>query len=228
MVIGTSMSKISSVSTQTYINTLNSAILKAKKDNVLKTEITKIERALPTKHMYGKARRLYTCVLYNGKLENRRLDHLIAKLIKNGYIKRTGSNGGKVSDVLFYDSFDNPFRKSKITAIKLSAKSDGRNHNRSRSRVIDFSLDEKGKDLEKQLKKQNYKCRFTGLPLSFAPYKNPGSVKASLDRIDSNKGYVKGNIQWVASVVNIMKQSLTDAEFISWCKLISQHSHRAK
>ncbi len=39
----------------------------------------------------------------------------------------------------------------------------------------------------------------------------------SVDRIDSTRGYIPGNIQLVCCIVNIMKQSLTSNEFHYWC-----------
>lgn len=75
--------------------------------------------------------------------------------------------------------------------------------------------------------KQNRKCRFTGLELTF-PVKNTSSAfkesTASLDRIDSTKGYVKNNVQWVHKKVNFMKGTLSDTEFIEFCKLISKNT----
>lgn len=77
---------------------------------------------------------------------------------------------------------------------------------------------------------QNRKCIFTGLELNFENKirKDSNYIEgnASLDRIDSSKGYVKGNVQWVHKSVNIMKQDMPDAEFIKWCDLISQHAKK--
>lgn len=46
---------------------------------------------------------------------------------------------------------------------------------------------------------------------------------ASLDRIDSSKEYTIENIQWVHVVVNYMKQSYPQEEFIKWCHIISNY-----
>jgi hypothetical protein len=81
------------------------------------------------------------------------------------------------------------------------------------------------------LKKQNFQCAFTGLPLVILPNKNTTSNPngydknrtASLDRIDSSKGYEVGNVQWVHKQINFMKQSLTDKEFINWCFRVVSH-----
>lgn len=71
---------------------------------------------------------------------------------------------------------------------------------------------------------QNKQCVFTGLPLILSSgiiaWKNQ---TASLDRIDSSKGYIEGNVQWVHRTVNFMKLSMTDEEFINWCTLITKH-----
>jgi hypothetical protein len=76
--------------------------------------------------------------------------------------------------------------------------------------------------------KQNRKCALTGLDLIMKPgdHNNVDSSQpyASLDRIDSNKGYVKDNIQWVHKKVNLMKNILEQKEFIQLCKLIGDNN----
>lgn len=67
--------------------------------------------------------------------------------------------------------------------------------------------------------KQNKKCSLTGLDISF---KKDSRYKASIDRIDSSKGYIINNIQIVYFKVNIMKQDLSDVEFVNLCKLIAK------
>ena len=70
--------------------------------------------------------------------------------------------------------------------------------------------------------KQNKKCNLSGAELKFDTdnFKNT----SSLDRIDSSKGYVKGNVQWVHKTINFMKQNMDDADFVNWCKIVSSHS----
>lgn len=48
-------------------------------------------------------------------------------------------------------------------------------------------------------------------------------ITASLDRIDSTKGYTPDNIQWVHKIVNIMKSNMTDKELIEWANIISSY-----
>lgn len=62
-------------------------------------------------------------------------------------------------------------------------------------------------------------CPFTGYKLFFKRSKettgdifNIGNL-ASLDRVDPKKGYLEGNVQWVAKIYNMTKMGLSDAQF---------------
>jgi hypothetical protein len=72
--------------------------------------------------------------------------------------------------------------------------------------------------------KQDRKCVLSGVKLTFQRNSGDESTTASLDRIDSSKGYTIDNIQWVHKWVNIMKQDMLDEEFIDWCKLIANNN----
>lgn len=74
-------------------------------------------------------------------------------------------------------------------------------------------------------KKQEGKCALTGLDLILTS--NNINNTASVDRIDSYKGYIEGNLQWVHKDVNIMKQAYSQNYFIMMCKLVSLHSFNA-
>jgi hypothetical protein len=69
--------------------------------------------------------------------------------------------------------------------------------------------------------KQERKCVFSGLILKFPERFNDKSYTASLDRIDSSKGYIKGNVQWVHKDINMMKNKLNQDYFIKLCKLVA-------
>ena len=71
--------------------------------------------------------------------------------------------------------------------------------------------------------KQERKCALSGLTLTFPKFNKDKSWTASLDRIDSSKGYITENIQWVHKDVNIMKNKYDQDYFISFCKLISNN-----
>lgn len=49
---------------------------------------------------------------------------------------------------------------------------------------------------------------------------------ASVDRIDSNKGYTKDNCQWVHKRINWMKNNMQDNEFQMWCIKVGDHINK--
>lgn len=67
---------------------------------------------------------------------------------------------------------------------------------------------------------QDKKCALSGTELCFDGKWNSTKTTASLDRIDSSKGYVEGNIQWVHKKINLMKGNMTDEEFTTICKSV--------
>lgn len=77
---------------------------------------------------------------------------------------------------------------------------------------------------------QNKQCSLTGISINLDPLWGTAinigctTQTASLDRIDSSKGYIEGNVQWVHKVVNIMKSNFSDQEFINWCHLVANHN----
>lgn len=68
---------------------------------------------------------------------------------------------------------------------------------------------------------QNKKCAITDINITFGTNaENYKKVSASLDRIDSSKGYIIGNVQWVHKKVNMLKHINNESDLIYWCKLI--------
>lgn len=65
---------------------------------------------------------------------------------------------------------------------------------------------------------QEKKCALSGILLNL---KTIYDVTASLDRIDSTKGYVEGNVQWVHKEINMMKNNMTDEDFIKFCTCVA-------
>ena len=66
-------------------------------------------------------------------------------------------------------------------------------------------------------------CFFTGVELTCEQKK---SNTISLDRIDSSKGYVEGNVVFCCSEINIMKNKMDYDYFIKICESILQHTSR--
>ncbi len=66
---------------------------------------------------------------------------------------------------------------------------------------------------------QGRKCALSDLALDFGS--DDRRRTASLDRIDSDKGYTVDNVQWVHKDINMAKQSKSDEEFIHLCKAVA-------
>jgi len=99
---------------------------------------------------------------------------------------------------------------SKWSTIKTNAK----------NRKVDFSIT-KEYAWEIFIKQQGL-CVYTDLPLFFGKStKDRSLTTASLDRIDSNKGYVQDNIQWIHKDVNSMKWDFNDTYFKKLCFLVN-------
>ena len=63
-------------------------------------------------------------------------------------------------------------------------------------------------------------CALSGLPIKL-PDRYKQTFTASIDRIDSSKGYVKGNVQWVHKDINMMKRNLNQARFVEFCLAVA-------
>lgn len=71
---------------------------------------------------------------------------------------------------------------------------------------------------------QDRKCALSSIELTFAKSRKFNKTQtASLDRIDSSKGYTLDNVQWIYRDINKMKMDIDQDHFISLCKMISDH-----
>ena len=92
---------------------------------------------------------------------------------------------------------------------------------KKRNKLGDLTLE----DLKEQWEKQSGICPYTGINL-ILPSVTKEYTKinlASLDRIDSSKGYIEGNIQWVHKDVNWMKQDYSNDYFLNMCRTINDY-----
>jgi len=87
-------------------------------------------------------------------------------------------------------------------------------------KILEITID----DLINQWDKQNGICVYTGVRLTLpsAHRKNNRLYTASLDRIDSDKGYEVGNIQFVSIIANVAKGVSTHEEMIEFCNIIKR------
>ena len=99
--------------------------------------------------------------------------------------------------------------------------------NQSKKRNIELSVTKEY--LWKLFEQQDNKCSISGinitLPRDCEEY-HDHQWTASLDRIDSHKGYIQGNVQWVHKEINFMKHTLTQQELLNLCLIVTKYNFR--
>lgn len=63
-------------------------------------------------------------------------------------------------------------------------------------------------------------CALSGVPMTHIRGQGNVGTNISIDKIDPNKGYLKGNIQLVCRVINHMKWTSNLSELTWWCSRI--------
>lgn len=89
---------------------------------------------------------------------------------------------------------------------------------RKNARIRDLDLQVTAEDAWKIFLAQDRTCALSGVPIGF----DQGNATASLDRIDSDGHYTSDNVQWVHKTVNIMKNKVSEDEFIYFCSRIAK------
>ena len=107
--------------------------------------------------------------------------------------------------------------RSKMASVLLSKAQSNR---KRPTRTLEFNLTVEY--IQSLLEKQNYRCALSGIELDHKLGKNSLRV-ASIDRKNSNRGYVKGNVQIVLNCLNKAKGESTDKEFRQLLSEIRKH-----
>lgn len=93
------------------------------------------------------------------------------------------------------------------------------------ARIKKFDWGVEQEDIINLWYEQEGKCALSGVYMTHhADRGEKKDFNASIDRIRSNEGYLKGNIQLVCQRVNIIKNDLDHASLYWWIKHIHQHS----
>ena len=111
------------------------------------------------------------------------------------------------------------FRESFINRLRVNAI----------LRNKEFAEDVTPEYLYNLLKSQNFKCALTGdnlLPKDDSLDHIRKDLPLSLDRIDSSKGYVRGNLQWVTKRANWMKGDMSMKELFEICNKIINYANQ--
>jgi hypothetical protein len=103
----------------------------------------------------------------------------------------------------------------------ISGKMLGTFTRRSKKKNLEYSVS--SKFLVNLYESQGGVCIYSGLPIIFAETTEDhehGGTNASLDRIDSDKGYIADNIQWVEKTINKMKLYFNEHLFLTYIKKV--------
>lgn len=117
-------------------------------------------------------------------------------------------------------------RSCPFTRMLYSRRAKGRGNSRK-------SVDVTHSDIKKLWEAQNGRCRYTGwsLVLPRSGTWEPGvpdALKASLDRVDSTKGYVLDNVQFISLAANLAKNNFSESEFLTFCQAVDSQAAKSK
>lgn len=177
---------------------------------------------------YIKSRRCLYCALKNVSWDIQFTDVTINPIRKDAFEKQLNYQRFLKEGLAFckkhklHEKWEkcNKYFACKICRSERSAEARKKNplkyivHN-CKQRGFEVNITEE--DVRQKLKQQNNKCALTGIRFDEV-------FKPSLDRIDSTKGYIKGNIQLVLHEINTMKSNFTEKRFIELCALVKEHS----
>tara|TARA_Y100000592_G_scaffold92151_1_gene153440 strand:+ start:523 stop:1152 length:630 start_codon:yes stop_codon:yes gene_type:complete len=138
----------------------------------------------------------------------------------SGDLGRTRSCGCKHSSQDQKTGTNSPFWKGvgEISGYRL-----GKIKDTAKRRGLAYEIEDE--HLWNLFLQQNRRCALSGLPLAFGK-KGAECGNASLDRIDSRKGYIKDNIQWIHKDVNVMKMDFDQNYFLDLCEAINYNRNR--
>ena len=128
-------------------------------------------------------------------------------------------------------------RVSRWKKLNIDAKHFNRIKSSAKKRNLEFNITPEF--LHELFYKQNQKSAITGVPLVLPKYEGRGTglsnnpsenddYIASLDRIDSNKGYTEDNVWWIGRRENICKSSLSMADLEDFFKNGYENLKRCK
>lgn len=91
--------------------------------------------------------------------------------------------------------------------------------NNQRKRGKQAETDLTTDDLYQLYKEQQGLCKYSGIPLKI---ETKHLATLSLDKIIPEKGYIKGNVQWLCWAVNRAKGELPEEDFLKMCRIITE------
>lgn len=145
--------------------------------------------------------------------DNNNENYYVLSMIDNskGYVKgnvKVVSSLGLQKENNVYDYIPKDIEKSIYDRAKENSKRGGYEFNLEKSDIV-----------------TPIHCPYLGIELSYNKKDGKLDNYCSIDRIDSTKGYVKGNVQVISHLANTMKSSATTEELITFSKNVLKMSN---
>ncbi len=119
-----------------------------------------------------------------------------------------------------YSATAEAYLKRRIATLKSSCY-----RYRGRRKVI-LTSDQFYNVWKKQRDKTGLQCPLSGETMTHTLGRGQVLTNISVDRIDSDKDYIKSNIQFVCLMANLMKHKYDNKNLLSWSKKIVTHLER--
>ena len=97
------------------------------------------------------------------------------------------------------------------------------NHSAGRKQNLGFNID-MGYLLQLYEDQDGF-CAISGVKMTHIAGRGRLNTNISIDRIDSKRGYLRGNVQFVCDIVNRMKSDMREDELLTWCRRILEVSN---
>ena len=119
-----------------------------------------------------------------------------------------------------YSATAEAYLKRRIATLKSSCY-----RHRGRRKVL-LTSDQFYNVWKKQRAKTGLQCPLSGETMTHTLGRGQVLTNISVDRIDSDKEYIKGNIQFVCVMANLMKHKYDNKNLLSWSKKIVNNLER--
>lgn len=120
---------------------------------------------------------------------------------RNAYLRKWNSQNPEKVKQYSYTYLQNNPKKKLLKSAKYNA----------RSRELEFSITEDDLNIPEY-------CPYLNIKLTSEISSKNNSSTISLDRIDSSKGYIPGNVQVISNLANRMKANASKEELLIFAK----------
>ena len=167
--------------------------------------------------LFGKTRVCTKCnkrkstLLFHWKTDYRYKDKVTKRLQKRCGICRVKHDNEK------YSATAEAYLKRRIGTLKSNC------HKHRGRRRVSLTSNQFYNAWERQRAETGLKCPISGETMTHTLGRGQVLTNISVDRIDSDKDYIKSNIQFVCLMANIMKNRYDNKNLLNWSKKIVNH-----